>query len=82
MNRNPVPIRKHAILKRHYRRAVAKTPEFLQLDTNAQWAVLRKQIDDDTTPKAATLRAIMDDRTPRRGEVLSALEEARRNGSR
>lgn len=82
MNRNPVPIRKHAILKHHYRRAVAATPQFHQLDTNAQWAVLRKHIDDDATPKGATLRTIMDERSARRDEVLSALEEARRNSSR
>jgi hypothetical protein len=82
MNRTPVTIRKHAILKRHYRRAVAATPEFHQLDTNGQWAVLRKQIDDDATPLGATLRTIMDERSARRNEVLSALEEARRNSIR
>ena len=82
MNRSPVPIRKHAIFKHHYRRVVAATPQFHQLDTNAQWAVLRTHIDGDATAKGATLRAIMDDRSARRAEVLSALEEARRNSIR
>jgi hypothetical protein len=82
MNRSPVAIRKHAILKRHYRRAVAAPPEFHQLDSNGQWAVLRRQIDDDASPTGATLRTIMDERAPRRGEVLSALEEARRDSIR
>ena len=72
-------IRKHAIFKRHYRRAVAATPAFHQLDTDAQWAALRKQVDDDATLQGSALRVIMDERAPRRGQVLNALEEARSN---
>ena len=77
MDRNRVQLRKHAIFKHHYRRAVATTPEFHQLDTDAQWAALRRQVDDDTTLQGSALRAILDERAPRRDQVLSALEEAR-----
>ena len=77
MNPNRVQLRKHAIFKHHYRRAVATTPEFHQLDADAQWAALRKQVDEDATLQGSALRAILDERTPRRSQVLSALEEAR-----
>jgi len=77
MNRKPVEIRKHAILKHHYRRAVQATPQFHQLDAIGQWAVLRQQVEADTTAIAATLLKIMDSREARRVEVLSALEDAR-----
>jgi hypothetical protein len=79
MNEKPVRIRKHAILKRHYRRAVAATPQFHQLDTTRQWAVLREHVDADPTPLGTTLKMIMDSRAARRDEVLAALEQARRN---
>ena len=79
MNRHPVQLRKHAIFKHHYRRAVATTPEFHQLDMDAQWAALRKQVDDDATPQGSALRAILEERAPRRGQVLTALEEAHSN---
>lgn len=72
----PVAIRKHAILKHHYRRAVKATPQFHQLDAVNQWAVLRKQVEEDETPMGATLLKIMDNREERRDEVLSALAQA------
>lgn len=77
MSRKPVEIRKHAILKNHYRRAVQATPQFHQLDALGQWAVLRQQVEADTTAIAGTLLKIMDSREARRVEVLSALEDAR-----
>jgi hypothetical protein len=77
---NQVHLRKHAIFKNHYRRAVATTPEFHQLDTDAQWAALRKQVEDDTTMQGTALRAILDQRAERRGQVLNALEEAHNEG--
>jgi hypothetical protein len=73
----PVAIRKHAILKRHYRRAVKATPQFHQLDVVERWAMLRQQVEADATPTGATLLQIMDSRAGRRDEVLSALEDAR-----
>jgi hypothetical protein len=73
----PVAISKHAILKRHYRRAVKATPQFHQLDAIGRWAVLRQQVEADATPMGATLLKIMDSRDGRRDEVLSALEDAR-----
>ena len=76
MSTKPVVIRKHAILKHHYRLAVKTTPQFHQLDAVAKWAVLRKQVADDASPVGATLLKIMDSREERRDEVLSALEEA------
>lgn len=77
MSRKPVVIRKHAILKHHYRRAVKATPQFHQLDAIGQWAALRRQIEGDATPIGATLLTIMDSREGRRDEVLGALERAR-----
>jgi hypothetical protein len=82
MSSNPVVIRKHAILKRHYRRAVNATPQFHQLDALGQWAVLRKQVEDDVTPIGSTLLIIMDSREARREEVLNALEQAWRSNIR
>ena len=78
MSPKPVTIRKHAILKHHYRRAVAATPQFHQLDPINQWAVLRKQVEDDVTPIGATLLKIMDNRQERRDEVLTSLAEGAR----
>ena len=79
MSPNPVVIRKHAILKHHYRRAVKATPQFHRLDTVSQWAVLRTHVERDVTPAGARLLTIMDTREARREEVLNALEQARRN---
>jgi hypothetical protein len=79
MSRNPIVIRKHAILKRHYRRAVRATPQFHELDAVSQWAVLRRQVEQDVTPTGARLLTIMDAREARREEVLKALEQARRD---
>jgi len=73
---NQLHLRKHAIFKHHYRRAVATTPEFHQLDTDAQWAALRKQVEDDTTTQGTALKVILEERAERRGQVLNALEEA------
>ena len=76
MSSKPVAIRKHAILKNHYRRAVNATPQFHELDAVAQWATLRKHVEADATPLGATLLKIMDSRQERRDEVLTALHEA------
>jgi hypothetical protein len=77
MNRKPVVIRKHAILKHHYRRAVKATPQFHELDALSQWAALRRQVEGDATAIGATLLTIMDSREGRRDEVLGALERGR-----
>ena len=47
----PVAIRRHAILKRHYRRAVASTSNFHDLDQSRQWALLRDQVEADSTER-------------------------------
>ena len=78
MSTKPVAIRKHAILKLHYRRAVAATPRFHELDSSMQWATLRKHVEEDRSERGATLLKIMDNREQRQEEVLSALEEAAR----
>lgn len=76
-------IRKHAILKRHYRRAVEATPQFHELDAAARWEALRRHVEQDpTTPEGVNLLTLMDSRTGRRDEVLSALEEARQHSVR
>jgi hypothetical protein len=73
----PVALRKHAILKHHYRRAVAATPDFQTLNSPGQWAVLRDQVKADPTSGASGLLDILDSRESRRDEVLAALEEGR-----
>jgi hypothetical protein len=79
MSPHPVVIRKHAILKHHYRRAVRDTPQFHELDAVSQWAVLRRHVENDVTPTGARLLTVMDAREARREEVLNALEQARRD---
>ena len=73
----PVAHRRHAILKHHYRRVVAATPGFHDLDLTAQWQLLRNQVQVDPAPRPPQLLAIMDSREPRREEVIAALEQAR-----
>jgi hypothetical protein len=72
----PVAIRRHAILKHQYRRAVRSTPDFHTMNAAAQWAVLRAEVLADTTPAGASLLEILNSREPRRDEVLAALEGA------
>jgi hypothetical protein len=72
-----VSVRRHAILKNHYRRAVAATPGFLSLSQAGQWELLREQVEADTTRSGMSLRDVLDTREPRRDEVLAALEDAR-----
>jgi hypothetical protein len=78
----PVSIRRHAILKRHYKRAVAAAPDFHSLSSTAQWALLRDQVQADITPAGPTLLEILDSRASRRDEVIAALEEGRQAHSR
>ena len=73
----PVAIRRHAILKQQYRRAVALTPDFQDLDLGRQWALLRDQVLVDSTPAGARLLDIFNSRQPRQAQVIAALEEAR-----
>jgi hypothetical protein len=77
MSPRPVSIRRHAILKRPYRRAVAATADYHQRSHVEQWALLRAQVQADTTPTGPGLLEILDRRAPRRDEVLAALEEGR-----
>jgi hypothetical protein len=74
--KKPVAIRRHAILKRPYRRAQQSTPEFRTLTPAAQWAVLRTVMQADTTAAGAALLDVFDSRAARRDEVLAALEAA------
>ena len=76
----PVAHRRHAILKHHYRRVVAATPGFHELDVSAQWQLLRNQVQVDPAPHTRELLVIMDKREPRREEVIAALEQARQEG--
>ena len=73
----PVTIRRHAILKRHYRRAVAAAPDFHTMTHSEQWALLRNEVVANFTPGPKNLLEIMDSRESRRDVVLAALEEAR-----
>ena len=74
MTRKPIAIRRHAIFKHQYRRAVQSTPEFRTLKPADQWAVLRGVVQSDTTAAGATLLDVIDSREARRDEVLAALE--------
>ena len=78
----PLAIRRHAILKHHYRRAVAATPGFHDLDLGARWALLRDQVTVDPSPDAPRLLEILNGREPRRAEVIEALEQARQEHAR
>ena len=73
----PTKIRRHAILKRHYRRAVSKTTDFQTLPAAGQWAALRDQVQLDSPGARSPLLDILDSREPRRDEVLAALELGR-----
>jgi hypothetical protein len=80
MAQAPVAHRRHAIFKHHYRRVVAATPGFHELDLSAQWQLLRNQVQIDPAPHPPELLSIMDRREPRRQEVIAALEQARQEG--
>jgi len=82
MRTPPPTIRRHAIFKRHYRRAVAASPEFHNLEFSARWALLRAQVVADVTPSGVTLLQTLDSRESRRDEVLTKLEEARQTYAR
>ena len=72
-----VSIRRHAILKNQYRRAVKSTPGFHTLSLAGQWAALREQVQADATPAGLALLDVLNSREARRDEVLAALEEGR-----
>jgi hypothetical protein len=72
----PVSIRRHAILKHPYRRAVRSSPDFHTLTAAGQWDLLRAEVQLDTTPAGVSLLEILNSREPRRDEVLAALEGA------
>lgn len=74
-----VSIRRHAILKNHYRRAVAATSGFHSLSLAGQWDRLRAEVEADATPTGLSLLDVLNSREPRRDEVLAALEDARQN---
>ena len=73
----PATLRKHAILKRHYRRVVAATPDFQTMNATTQWAALRNEVKADPASGPSGLLDILDSREPRHQEVLAALEEGR-----
>lgn len=77
MPSRPAWIRRHAILKVPYRRAVDRTADFHTLSPAGQWSVLREQVAADGSPQGQALLRILDDREPRRDDVLVALEDGR-----
>ena len=70
-------IRRHAIFKREYRRAVAATADFHNMTPAAQWALLREEVMAGATDGQPGLLDMLDSRESRREEVLAGLEEAR-----
>lgn len=77
MSPRPRWIHHHAVLKHPYRRIVAATPDFHDLDGTRQWAALRDQVVADAAGGRKSLLDVMDRRASRRDEVLAALEEGR-----
>jgi hypothetical protein len=74
-----VPVRRHAIFKRQYRRVVAAAPDFHHLTPAAQWALLRTQLIAEAATGEPSLVDVLDSRESRRDEVLTELEVGRRN---
>jgi hypothetical protein len=70
-------IRRHAIFKREYRRAVAATADFHTMTPAAQWALLREEVLAGAADGQSSLLDMLDSREPRRDEVLAGLEEGR-----
>jgi len=78
----PVAHRRHAILKRPYRRVVAATPGFHDLDLGTRWSLLRDEVAVDASPEGLRLLQILNSREPRRAQVIEALEQARQEQAR
>lgn len=74
--KKPVSIRRHAIFKHQYRRALQSTPEFRLLKPADQWAVLRGVVQSDASAAGRSLLDVINSREARRDEVLAALELA------
>jgi hypothetical protein len=77
MRRHYVPIRRHAIFKRQYRRVVAAAPDFHNMTPAAQWTLLRTQVVAEAATGASALIDVLDSRESRRDEVLASLEDGR-----
>jgi hypothetical protein len=78
MQNHSVAVRRHAIFKHPYRRAVAAADDFHNLTTAAQWALLRAQLAAEAASGAPSLVDVLDSRESRRDDVLAKLEHARR----
>lgn len=81
MHHSSVPVRRHAIFKRPYRRVVASAGDFHNLTSEAQWALLRAQLIAEAATGEPSLLDVLDSRESRRDEVLANLEEGRRQDS-
>jgi hypothetical protein len=78
MQNRSIEVRRHAIFKHHYRRAVAATNDFHDMTPVARWALLRAQLVAEAATGVSQLVDVLDSREPRRDEVLAKLEEGRR----
>jgi hypothetical protein len=74
-----VPVRRHAIFKRQYRRAVAAASGFHTMTPASQWALLRAQLIAEAATGEPSLIDMLDSRESRRDEVLAELEVGRRS---
>jgi hypothetical protein len=74
-------IRRHAILKRQYRRVVAAATDFHNMTPAGQWALLRAQVVAEAATGESSLVDTLDSRESRRDEVLSSLEDGRQQDS-
>ena len=72
-------IRRHAIFKRQYRRVVDAISDFHNLNTAAQWHLLRAQVVAEAVTGESGRLEILDRRASRRDQVLTSLEQGRRS---
>jgi hypothetical protein len=78
MQDRAIPIRRHAIFKRQYRRVVNGASDFHNLTAAAQWSLLRGQLIAEAAAVGdSSLLDVLDSRQSRRDEVLAALEDGR-----
>jgi hypothetical protein len=78
MQSRPIEVRRHAIFKHQYRRAVAAANDFHNMTPVAQWAVLRAQLVAEAATGTSSLLDVLDSRESRRDDVLARLEDGRR----
>jgi hypothetical protein len=78
MQNRSVEVRRHAIFKHQYPRAVAAANDFHNMTPAVQWAMLRAQLVAEAATGTSSLLDVFDSRESRRDDVLAKLENGRR----